>query len=134
MPVAALKRVQNFYVCSSERFGTLLHACSSNARLQQSVAELDAHSVPPSGQERQVHPPCTQCRDMHTDTHTLHPYCPAQTRRQRERTENTVKGSQGAGKVNEALDRTRASAGDGETKGSPSKPALPQRPKGKGRR
>jgi signal recognition particle subunit SRP72 len=45
-----------------------------------------------------------------------------------------VKGSQGAGKVDEALDRTKGPA-EAEDKGkAPAKPNLPARKGGKGRR
>jgi hypothetical protein len=45
--------------------------------------------------------------------------------------EKQVKGSQGAGKVDDALDRTK---GPASPVSSPSKPALPPRGKGKGKR
>lgn len=62
-------------------------------------------------------------------------------RRRRDRQQETVKGSQGAGRVDEALDRTKAATADGEgpssdkSKAAAAKPQLPARGgKGKGRR
>lgn len=49
--------------------------------------------------------------------------------------EQQVKGSQGAGQVDENLDRGKAPAGDqAGTSKAPNKPNLPNRPKGKGRK